>query len=142
MRGEIEKGKRYSGVPSKNDIPGVEDLEVWWELNGDTAVTLISGMFDNYPQCQLSSTATYLKGTALIGRAPTAMRRAATIENRHTARFLPLIFKWQASLKHCLRAGGAFGWQYGLESGSGYDIVAKLSSLVRQGAVQRAVPSV
>lgn len=28
---------RYRGVPSREEIPGVEDLEVWWEDGGDTA---------------------------------------------------------------------------------------------------------
>jgi hypothetical protein len=27
--GRDEEGKRYRGVPSREDIPGVEDLEAW-----------------------------------------------------------------------------------------------------------------
>lgn len=29
--------KMYRGVPSREEIPGVEDLETLWELRGDTA---------------------------------------------------------------------------------------------------------
>ena len=35
--GGIEKAKRYRGVPSREDIPGVEDLEAWSKVGGDTA---------------------------------------------------------------------------------------------------------
>lgn len=34
----VEGGKqRYRGVPSREEIPGVEDLEAWCELRGCTA---------------------------------------------------------------------------------------------------------